>query len=203
MAQEKSKYPIRQLMDCDQLKLNPNNPRLIKDAKFKKLVRSLQEFPEMLQTRPVVVNTDFIILGGNMRFKAALEAGWDKIWVEIVDWDYEQQRQFIIKDNVSGGEWDWEMLANEWNSEELIEWGIDAWKEEPPKELYPVDQGADNFDSPASPPDPDKDDYSTFELILLYENKNRLIDCLNKVKVTHNLETNEEALMKILDYIPQ
>ena len=109
-----------------EIKLNPNNPRLIKDDKFKKLVKSIQEFPEMLDIRPIVVNSDMIILGGNMRFKACKEAGLKEIPIIIADnLTEEQQREFLIKDNTSGGEWDFEMLANEWDVEQLEEWGLD------------------------------------------------------------------------------
>ena len=111
------------------IKLNPNNPRIIKDDKFKKLVKSIQDFPEMLDIRPIVVNSDMVILGGNMRFKACKEAGLKEIPIIIADnLTEEQQKQFLIKDNVSGGEWDWDMLANEWDSEELEDWGLDVWK---------------------------------------------------------------------------
>lgn len=110
-----------------EIKLNPNNPRLIKDDKFKKLVKSIQDFPEMLDIRPIVVNSDMIILGGNMRFKACKEAGLKEIPIIIADnLTEEQQREFLIKDNTSGGEWDFEMLANEWDNEELSEWGLDV-----------------------------------------------------------------------------
>jgi len=107
------------------IKNNPNNPRVIKDDKFKKLVQSIKDLPEMAEVRPVVVNTDMVVLGGNMRLKAMREAGWKDVPIQVVDWDEDKQRQFIIKDNVSGGEWDWEMLANEWDTEELQEWGLD------------------------------------------------------------------------------
>lgn len=107
------------------LKPNPNNPRIIKDDKFRKLVQSIKELPEMADVRPVVVNTDMVVLGGNMRLKAMKEAGWKEVPIEVVDWDEDKQRQFIIKDNVSGGEWDWEMLANQWDAEELQDWGLD------------------------------------------------------------------------------
>lgn len=107
------------------IKPNPNNPRIIKDDKFKKLVQSLRDFPEMAEVREVVVNKDHVILGGNMRFKAMKEAGWTEVPVKVVDWTEEQQRQFIIKDNVSGGEWDWDELANSWDLEELDSWGLD------------------------------------------------------------------------------
>ena len=109
-----------------EIKLNPNNPRLIKDDKFKKLVQSIVDFPQMLEIRPIVVNADMIILGGNMRYKACKEAGIKEIPVIIADnLTEEQQKEFLIKDNVSGGEWDWDILANEWNVEQLTEWGLD------------------------------------------------------------------------------
>lgn len=107
------------------LKSNPNNPRFIKDEAFKKLVKSLKDFPEMLEAREIVVNKDYVILGGNMRFKAAQELGLKELPVKVVDWSEEKQREFIIKDNVSGGEWDWDILANEWDTEELDDWGLD------------------------------------------------------------------------------
>lgn len=109
-----------------EVKPNPNNPRLIKDDKFAKLVDSLRNFPEMAEVRPIVVNTDMIILGGNMRFRAMKEAGWKTVPVQVVDWPEDKQREFIIKDNVSGGEWDWEMLANEWEAEQLNDWGVEV-----------------------------------------------------------------------------
>lgn len=124
----KPKY-ITELVNIKEVKNNPNNPRLIKDDKFKKLVQSIKDFPEMLNIRPIVVNEDMIILGGNMRYKACLEAGLKEVPIIKIDGlTQEKQREFIIKDNVSGGEWDWDMLANEWESEELEEWGLDVWQ---------------------------------------------------------------------------
>jgi hypothetical protein len=108
------------------VKINPNNPRLIKDDKFTKLVQSIKDFPEMLEIRPIVVNFDMVVLGGNMRLKACKKAGIKEIPIIIADnLTEEQQREFLIKDNVSGGEWDWDMLANEWDAEELTDWGLD------------------------------------------------------------------------------
>ena len=112
-------------LPVSQIKSNPNNPRFIKDDKFKKLVQSLKDFPEMAEVREVVINKDHVILGGNMRFKAMQEAGWTEIPVKIVDWSEDKQREFIIKDNVSGGEWDWDLIANEWDSQLLDDWGLD------------------------------------------------------------------------------
>ena len=114
------------LMKLKDIKPNPNNPRLIKDDKFKKLCQSIKDFPEMLELRPIVVNKDMIILGGNMRYKAAKEIGLKEIPVIVADnLTEDQQREFLIKDNTSGGEWDWELLANEWDSEQLEVWGLD------------------------------------------------------------------------------
>lgn len=109
-----------------EIKLNPNNPRLIKDDKFLKLVQSIKDFPEMLDIRPIVVNQDMIILGGNMRYKACKEAGLKEVPIIVTDLTEEQQREFLIKDNTSGGEWDWEVLANEWNVDLLEDWGLDV-----------------------------------------------------------------------------
>jgi DNA modification methylase len=113
------------LTKISDIKLNPNNPRLIKDDKFKKLVQSIKDFPEMLDIRPIVVNKDMIILGGNMRYRACKEAGIKEIPVIITDLSEDKQREFLIKDNTSGGEWDWNMIANEWDTDELEAWGLD------------------------------------------------------------------------------
>jgi ParB-like chromosome segregation protein Spo0J len=110
-----------------QLKLNPNNPRFIRDDKFEKLKISLTDFPEMMDARPIVIDEDGIILGGNMRFRACKELGWKEVEVNVLKGLTEKQkREFIIKDNASFGEWDWEILANEWDDEELKQYGIDV-----------------------------------------------------------------------------
>jgi len=109
-----------------EVKSNPNNPRIIKDDKFQKLVKSIKEFPEMLNIRPIVVNADMVVLGGNMRLKACKEAGLKEVAIiKAEDLTEEQQKQFIIKDNVGFGEWDWEDLANNWDAEQLTNWGLD------------------------------------------------------------------------------
>ena len=109
-----------------EVKLNPNNPRLIKDDNFKKLVKSIIDFPEMLNIRPIVVNDDMIILGGNMRYKACKEAGLKEVpIIKASNLSEDKQREFLIKDNVSGGEWDWAMLKNEWDNLKLDEWGLE------------------------------------------------------------------------------
>jgi hypothetical protein len=113
-------------MKLSEIRANPNNPRIIKDEKFHKLVESIRTFPEMLKLRPIVINDDNIVLGGNMRLKACKEAGMKTVPViKASELTEEQQREFIIKDNVGFGEWDWEMLANGWDAEKLEEWGLD------------------------------------------------------------------------------
>jgi ParB-like chromosome segregation protein Spo0J len=108
------------------VKSNQNNPRVIKDDKFDKLVQSIKDFPQMLEIRPIVVNDDMIVLGGNMRLKACKEAGLKDVpIIKASDLTEEQQREFIIKDNVGFGEWDWEQLK-EWDGEELEAWGLDV-----------------------------------------------------------------------------
>lgn len=108
----------------EKIKENPDNPRYIRDENFKKLVKSIQEFPEMLAVRKLVLNKDMFVLGGNMRLKALKEAGVKEIEVEVVDWNEEKQREFIVKDNLGYGEWNFEMLANEWDAESLEDWGL-------------------------------------------------------------------------------
>jgi ParB-like chromosome segregation protein Spo0J len=109
-----------------EVKSNPNNPRVIKDDKFKKLVQSVRDFPQMLDIRPIVVNDEMIVLGGNMRLKACIEAGLKEVSIiKASDLTPEQQNEFIIKDNVGFGEWNWDDLANEWDDEKLVEWGLD------------------------------------------------------------------------------
>jgi DNA modification methylase len=121
------------------IKNNPNNPRLVKDDKFKKLVKSIQDFPEMLDKRPIIVNEDMIVLGGNMRLKACNEAGLKEVPVIVANWTEEQERQFIIKDNLGYGEWDWEIIANEWDADQLNDWGLDIPDFVPTVELDAVE----------------------------------------------------------------
>jgi ParB-like nuclease domain len=124
-----------------EIKPNPNNPRLIKDDKFKKLVKSIQDFPEMLEIRPIVVNDEMIVLGGNMRLKACIEAGLKEIpIIKASNLTIEQQNEFIIKDNVGFGEWDWEVLANEWDSEQLNDWGLEVWEAAPDVDYFILDE---------------------------------------------------------------
>ena len=128
-------------MKLSTIKSNPNNPRIIKDEKFKKLCESIQALPKMMELRPIVVDENFIVQGGNMRLKALNELGYKDIpetWVkQAKDFTEEELKEFIIKDNVGFGEWDWDDLANNWDVEKLEEWGLDIpnFKIEDEKEL--------------------------------------------------------------------
>jgi DNA modification methylase len=119
-------------MNINEIKPNPNNPRIIKDNKFKQLVKSIQDFPQMLELRPIVIDENNIVLGGNMRLKACQEAGLTDVpVVQAKDLTEEQKKEFIVKDNVGYGEWDWDDLANNWDVEQLTEWGLDIPNFEP------------------------------------------------------------------------
>ena len=123
-------------IEIDKIKPNPENPRIIKDYKFKKLVMSITNFPEMLEKRPIVVDENMIVLGGNMRLKACQEAGLKKIDVIIAEgWSEKQKKEFIIKDNSNFGEWDWDVLANQWDTDKLKDWGLDIPKWEDTEEI--------------------------------------------------------------------
>jgi len=116
------------IVDINKVKYNPENPRIIKDYKFKKLVKSIKEFPEMLKLRPIVVDENMIVLGGNMRLKACHEAGFTTVHIlKAENWSDKQKQEFIIKDNVGFGEWDWDILANAWDTKELDDWGLEVW----------------------------------------------------------------------------
>ena len=113
------------------LKPNENNPRIIKEDKFKKLVQSIKDFPEMLDLRPIVVDEEMTILGGNMRYKACIQAGIKEVPIKIATGlTEEQKKEFIVKDNVGFGEWDWDSLGNDWDNVKLGEWGMDVWQPE-------------------------------------------------------------------------
>ena len=141
MTDKKIEIKVVKISD---IKSNPNNPRIIKDDKFKKLVESIKGFPEMANVRPIVVNTDMIVLGGNMRLKAMKEAGWKEAPIQIVDWNEQKQKEFIVKDNVGFGEWDWDDLANNWEVEELTDWGLDI----PNFDATVLDAEEDDFSVP-------------------------------------------------------
>lgn len=119
---------IIEKVDIKTLKMNPNNPRIIKDDKFKKLVKSIKEFPEMLDVRPIVVDDDMVVLGGNMRLKACLESGIDKVSIiKFKDLSEDKKKEFVVKDNSSFGEWDNNLLSN-WDKDILLDSGFEQWE---------------------------------------------------------------------------
>ena len=190
------------------LKPNPKNPRLIKDDKFKKLVKSIQDFPEMMEKRPIVCVTDvdgrLYPLGGNMRLRALQELKYKDIpdeWVILADeWTVEQRNEFVIKDNVGFGEWDWDTLANEWNVEDLTEWGLDI----------PNFDGvglSDEFGEDFSLPDGDKAPFQQMTFTLADEQAERIKNAIADIKQTEeykycetmgNENTNGNALYLII-----
>jgi len=159
----------------DKVKSNPKNPRLIKDEKFKKLVKSIKEFPEMETVRPIVVNKDMVILGGNMRYKAMIECGYKEVNVEVVDWSEQKQNEFIIKDNVGFGEWEWEMVANEWDVEELDNWGLD---------LPIFTKDSNEFGTEFNLPDGDKAPFQQITFTLADEQAIQIKNAIEEIKRT-------------------
>tara|TARA_Y100000385_G_scaffold142978_1_gene148284 strand:+ start:1875 stop:2405 length:531 start_codon:yes stop_codon:yes gene_type:complete len=131
-----------QKVSISSIKENDANPRFINKHKFQKLVNSVKEFPEMLSLRPIVVDKDNIILGGNMSYKACKEIGLKEVYIiQAGDLDEKKAQEFIIKDNVGFGEWDWDVLANDWDVKELEEWGLEGFpfeEEEKEKELNDI-----------------------------------------------------------------
>ena len=165
-----------------EVKANPNNPRLIKDDKFKKLVKSIQDFPDMVNVRPIVVNKDMIILGGNMRYKAMIECGYKEVNVEVVDWSEQKQNEFIIKDNVSYGLNDWDMLANEWDMELLEDWGMDL-------PLFTKD--SDEFGTDFNLPDGDKSPFQQMTFTLADEQAIQIKNAIEEIKRTEEYKYAE------------
>lgn len=178
------------------IKRNPNNPRLIKDDKFHKLVKSIKEFPQMLDIRPIVVNKDMIVLGGNMRLKACQEAGLKEVPVIKTKFTAKKQREFIVKDNSNFGEWDWDMVANEWDSKELEDWGLNL----------PVFQDSlSNTDEyKGSNPELELDNFMNAEIKRLYlvydsETFEKVVDWLNKKIKDLGLEDYSQFILKLME----
>ena len=155
---------------------NPSNPRIIKDDKFKKLVKSIQEFPQMLELRPIVVDANMVVLGGNMRLKACKAAGLKEVPIVIADnLTEEQQAEFIIKDNVGFGEWDWDLLANEWDTASITDWGLD---------IGGFDLKAEEFNEDFSLPDGDKSPFQQMTFTLADEQSEQIKNAIADIKAT-------------------
>ena len=179
-----------------EVKSNPNNPRIIKDDKFTKLVKSIKEFPKMLEIRPIVVNADMIVLGGNMRLKACKEAGLKEVPIIFAqDLTEEEQKQFIIKDNVGFGEWDWDMIANEWEPELIENWGLDIWN---------VDDmtNANNYEGLDQSSKLDKFlDAELKRMFLVYDNTTfeNVVNWFNNLQDKHGLENHSQVVLKLME----
>ena len=173
-------------LKINELKSNESNPRLIKDHKFKKLVQSIKDFPEMLELRPVIVDENNIILGGNMRYRACKAAGLKEVPVKIAKGLTEKQKkEFIVKDNVGYGEWDWTMLGNEWKSNNLDDWGLDVWQNYDDNVLK-VNGGDENSEWVGMPEFEGKED--TLKIIIHFENEKDREEFNQK----HKLEINKK-----------
>lgn len=178
------------------LRENENNPRNINKHKFEKLKNSIKDFPEMLALRPIVVDKDNVILGGNMRYKASKELGLKKVYIiQAENLSDAQAQEFIIKDNVGFGDWDWDILANNWDTSLLTDWGMDVWK------------NTDDFSFDLEDEEEEKDDkrkisddnYSSFEIVMYHENKIKLLSVLSKIKKEKQLDKLEDAIMTLIE----
>ena len=190
---------MKQKVNIASVKENPDDPRFIKDSKFKKLVKSIKAFPEMLEKRPIVVDEDMIVLGGNMRLKACKSAGLFEVWIDIAEgWSEKQKREFIVKDNVGFGEWDWDILANEWDVDQVKDWGLDL----PGFELNEDDFG-DDFSLPDGDKEPFQQQTYTLADAQAEQIKNAIADVkkteeYNYVETFGNENSNGNALYLII-----
>jgi len=190
-----------QIVKISEVKPNPKNPRVIKDGKFQKLVKSIQEFPDMLNKRPLIVFTDvdgkYVVLGGNMRLKALNELKFKEIPVIIADeWTEEQKHEFLIKDNVGFGEWDWDSLANEWDVEKLDDWGLNV-------PLFNDDM-TNNQDYEGLDQLSKLDKFLSAELkrmFLVYDNDTfeNVVNWFNNQQEKHELENHSQVILKLME----
>ena len=187
-----------------QIKSNTKNPRIIKDDKFKKLVQSIKDFPAMLEIRPIVVNEEMIVLGGNMRLKACLEAGLKDVFIiKANELTPEQQNEFVIKDNVGFGEWDWDMLANVWEVEKLDEWALDTWKINNtftgPTEAEDIVTNNDTYkDTDGFAMDYLNGDMKKFEIYVDQIDYETVIQKLKSIKESKGFKNNSEAVVALI-----
>jgi hypothetical protein len=182
--------------------LSASNPRVIKNDKFRKLVNSIKEFPEMLKVRPIVVDDEMTVLGGNMRLRACLEAGLKEVHIiKASEFSEEQKKEFVIKDNSSFGEWDWDLLANEWEIEELSDWGLDI-----PASYFDEDVEPD-FDMDELDKDLDIYINSKVKQITLYFDNQQyeyVLAKLDEIMEERQLESNTDVVLALLEeYEPQ
>ena len=182
-------------IEIKKLKPNPNNPRSINKTKFERLKKSITEFPKMLELRPIVVDENFVVLGGNMRLKALKDLGIkETFYIQEKDLTEDQKKQFVIKDNASFGDWDWDLLANEWNNKDLLNWGIDVWQpeEEEEKEIE-KDAFADQIDTYIN---------AQIKQIVLYYNNEEYeiaLSNLENIRTKESLEDNTQVFNFLIE----
>jgi len=186
-----------ELVPITDVNLSPSNPRVIKNNKFLKLVKSIKEFPEMLKVRPIVVDDDMVVLGGNMRLRACIEAGLKKVHIiKASDFSEDQKREFVIKDNSSFGEWDWDLLANEWEINDLSEWGLDI-----PASYFDEDVEPE-FDMQQLDKDLDIYINNKIKQIVMYLDNDQYEYALNKfeeIMQERGLESNTDVILALLE----
>jgi len=177
--------------------LSPTNPRVIKDHKFRKLVQSIKEFPQMLEMRPIVVDEEMVVLGGNMRLRACLEAGLTEVpIIRATELTEQQKKEFVIKDNSSFGEWDWDLLANEWDIQDLDQWGLDI-----PASYFDDDKEPE-FDKDVLDEALDSYINSKVKQITLYFDNQQYEYVLGKLEAiaqTEQLESNTDVIIALLE----
>ena len=183
-----------QKVNISTVKENDDNPRFINKHKFQKLVNSVKEFPEMLSLRPIVVNKDNVILGGNMRYKACKEIGLKEVYIiQAEDLTDKQAQEFIIKDNVGFGEWDWDILANDWNVKELEDWGLDGFPFDIDDDVIDDDNYSKKIEVPKYEPTGEKP-----ELVELF-NKEKADNFIEKIKLS-SISKDEKAFLFMAAY---
>ena len=205
---------MKKLVKINKVKNNPRNPRVIKNDKFEQLKKSITTLPSYMKLRPVIVDEDMMVLGGNMRLKASLALGKKEIWTDMftqADCDYnnklaeEENRktktyaeycdEIMIKDNTNAGQWEWDILGNEWDSTLLKDYGLDVWQNV--DDLYDVEKNTEDQEN--RKPKMTDDEYSSFELIMEHDNKVKLLSVLASIKKEYGTEKMEEALMILIN----
>lgn len=186
-AIEEDELNVNQIeIDISKIKPNPSNPRIIKDDRFEKLVKSIKDFPKMMELRPIIVDSNNMILGGNMRLKALNYLSYKKIpksWIkQASDLTDKEKEQFIIKDNVGFGDWDWDMLANEWDADNLKEWGLD---------MPGFDLDADKLGEDFTLPDGDKAPFQQMTFTLADEQAEQIKNAIADIKQTEEYKYAE------------
>ena len=191
------------MIKLNTIKTNPNNPRIIKDEKFEKLKKSIQDFPKMMELRPMVINADNIVLGGNMRLKALKELGYKEVpaeWVKRAeDLTEDEQRQFIIKDNVGFGEHDWGMLATEWDADELSEWGLEVIAFETLQENISNEKDNEHLSQPEHLERWLNSSIKQMKLSFEEDVFEKVVIWFEKLQKKNNLETNSDVIIKLME----